>query len=151
MEAYMVWIWLAAFIITLIIESITQDLVAVWFSLGSVIALILSAFPAIPWYIEIVVFAVVSCLTLGLTRPFAKKLLFNATRYTNVDEFIGKKVKVISDISKYENGEVKIHDIIYSASLMEEETEAIHKDEIVEIVTLKGNKVIVKKLRKGKE
>ena len=59
MEAYMVWIWLSAFIITLVIESITQDLVAVWFSLGSIIALILSAFPAIDWYIEVVVFAVV--------------------------------------------------------------------------------------------
>lgn len=143
---YMVWVWLGVFVITLAIESITQDLVAVWFSLGAIIALILSAIPQIPWYIEIVVFAVVSFLALGLTRPFAKKLLFNATRYTNVDEFVGKRVKVISDISKFENGEVKIHDIIYHASLMEEETETIKKDEIVEIVTLKGNKVIVRKV-----
>ena len=147
MEAYMVWFWLSAFLITLVIESITQELVAVWFSLGSIIALILSAFPAIDWYIEVVVVAVVSFLSFGLTRPFAKKLLFNATRYTNVDEFVGKRVKVISDISKYENGEVKIHDIIYNASLMEEETETIHKDEIVEIVTLKGNKVVVRKIQ----
>lgn len=143
---YMVWVWLGVFIITLIIESITQDLIAVWFSLGSIIALILSAIPQIQWYIEIVVFAVVSFLSLGLTRPFAKKLLFNSTRYTNVDEFVGKRVKVISDISKFENGEVKIHDIIYHASLMEEETETIKKDEIVEIVTLKGNKVVVRKI-----
>lgn len=144
---YMVWIWLGVFIVTLILESITQDLVAIWFSLGSLIALILSAIPQIPWYIEIVIFAVVSLLALGLTRPFAKKLLFNATRYTNVDEFVGKRVKVISDISKFEDGEVKIHDIVYHASLMEEEEEPIKKDEIVEIVTLKGNKVIVRKIR----
>ncbi|MDE6584513.1 MAG: NfeD family protein [Anaeroplasmataceae bacterium] len=146
MEAYMVWVWLGAFIATVVIESITQDLIAVWFSLGSIIALIFSAFPAIPWYVEVVVFAVVSFLTLIFTRPLAKKLLFNATRYTNVDEFVGKRVKVMSDISKYENGEVKIHDIIYNASLMEEETETIKKDEIVEIVTFKGNKVIVRKI-----
>lgn len=30
---------------------------------------------------------------------------------------------------------------------MEEETETIHKDEIVEIVTLKGNKVVVRKIQ----
>ena len=143
---YMVWVWLGVFIFTLIIESITQDLVAVWFSLGSIIALVLSAIPQIQWYVEIVVFAVVSFLALGLTRPFVKKLLFNATRYTNVDELVGKRVKVISDISKYELGEVKIHDIIYNASLLEEETETIHKDEIVEIVTFKGNKVVVRKI-----
>ncbi len=146
MEAYMVWIWLGVFIITVIIESLTQELVSIWFSLGSVIALILSAFPNISWYVELVVFTIVSLLTLALTRPFVKKLLFNAIRYTNVDEFVGKRVKVVSDISKFENGEVKIHDIIYHASLMEEETETIKKDEIVEIVTLKGNKVIVKKI-----
>lgn len=145
MEAYMVWIWLGVFIITVIIESLTQELVSIWFSLGSVIALILSAFPNISWYVELVVFTIVSLLTLALTRPFVKKLLFNAIRYTNVDEFVGKRVKVVSDISKFENGEVKIRDIIYHASLMEEETETIKKDEIVEIVTLKGNKVIVKK------
>lgn len=146
MEAYMVWIWLGVFIITVIIESLTQELVSIWFSLGSVIALILSAFPNISWYVELVVFTIVSLLTLALTRPFVKKLLFNAIRYTNVDEFVGKRVKVVSDISKFENGEVKIRDIIYHASLMEEETETIKKDEIVEIVTLKGNKVIVKKI-----
>ena len=46
----------------------------------------------------------------------------------------------------YENGEIKIHDIIYTACLMEEENETILKGEIVEIVTLRGNKVVVKKI-----
>ena len=142
-EEYMVWVWLSVFVLTIVIEAISQDLISIWFSLGAIIALILSAFPIIPWYAELVVFAAVSFLVMALTRPLVKKLLLNATRYTNVDEFVGKRVKVITDISKFENGEVKIHDIIYNASLMEEETEPILKDEVVEIVTFKGNKVTI--------
>lgn len=49
------------------------------------------------------------------------------------------------EISKFQPGEVKLNGIIYQANLLEEETESIPKDEIVEIVTFKGNKVIVKK------
>lgn len=146
-EEYMVWVWLSVFVLTIVIEAISQDLISIWFSLGAIIALILSAFPIIPWYAELVVFAAVSFLVMALTRPLVKKILLNATRYTNVDEFVGKRVKVITDISKFENGEVKIHDIIYNASLMEEETEPILKDEVVEIVTFKGNKVVVKKIK----
>lgn len=145
-EYYMVWVWLGLFITTVVIEAITQDLVSVWFAFGAIIALILAAFPAIPWYVQLIVFAFVSLLLLILTRPFAKRLLFNSVRYTNIDEYVGKRVKVISDITKFENGEVRINDVIYSASLLEEETETIKADEIVEIVTFRGNKVVVRKI-----
>lgn len=146
MEEYMVWIWLAIFILAIIIESISQDLIAIWFGLGAVISLILSAFPSIPWYIEVVVFAFVSLLVMILTRPLAKRLLLHVTKSTNVDDFVGKKVKVISPISEFKNGEVKINDIIYHASLQDNVTEEIPVGEIVEIIELRGNKVIVKKI-----
>lgn len=146
METYMVWVWLAVFLLTVVLEAISQDLIAIWFSLGSLIALILSAFP-IDWYIQVVIFASVSVFVMVLTRPFAKRLLMNATRYTNVDEYMGKRVKVIQDITKFENGEVKINDIIYHATLLEEEEEPILANEIVEIVTFKGNKVVVKRIK----
>lgn len=144
---YMVWIWLGVFLITILLEALTQELVSVWFSLGSVIALILSAFPVIEWYYQVVVFAIVSLLLMILTRPVAKRVLQNAIRYTNVDEFVGKRVRVMKEITQFENGEVKLHDIIYHASLLEEETEPISVGEIVEIVTFKGNKVVVRKIK----
>lgn len=146
MESYMVWVWLGVFLFTILIEALSQDLIAIWFSLGSLISLALSAVPNLPWYVELIVFALVSLFVMVLTRPFAKRLLMNATRYTNIDEFVGKRVNVIKGISKYENGEIKINGIIYSACLMEEEYDPIAVDEIVEIVTFKGNKVIVRRL-----
>ncbi len=146
MENYMVWVWLGVFLFTILIEALSQDLIAIWFSLGSLISLVLSAVPNLAWYIELIVFALVSLFVMFLTRPFAKRLLLNATRYTNIDEYVGKRVSVIKEISKYENGEIKINGIIYQACLLEEEYDPIKANEIVEIVTFKGNKVIVRRL-----
>ena len=146
MENYMVWVWLGVFLFTILIEALSQDLIAIWFSLGSLISLVLSAVPNLAWYIELIVFALVSLFVMFLTRPFAKRLLLNATRYTNIDEYVGKRVSVIKEISKYENGEIKINGIIYQACLLEEEYDPIKANEIVEIVNFKGNKVIVRRL-----
>ena len=146
MEQYMVWIWLFLFIMGIVIEAVTQDLVSIWFSVGGLVSMILSGFEFIPWYIETIVFVVVSLTAVICTRPLAKKLLSNALRSTNIDEYVGKQVKVLKDISKFENGEVRFNDVIYSACLMEEETDTIKEGEIVEVVTFRGNKIVVKKI-----
>ena len=59
---------------------------------------------------------------------------------------IGQKVKAITDITKFEMGTVKLNSIIYNAVLMEEETDDIKADSIVEIVSIKGNKFVVRKV-----
>ena len=143
-ESYMIWIWLAVFVITLIVEAASQDLVSIWFSLGSLAALCVSN--ALPYWGEIIVFVVVSTITLICTRPFVKKIMDRQIRKTNTDEFIGKRLKVIKDVDKYDGGEVKLNGIIYTAILTDDDYETIKKDSLVEVVTLKGNKVVVKKI-----
>jgi len=61
-------------------------------------------------------------------------------------EFVGKRVKLEKAVTKYDAGEVKVNGIIYSAILMEDVEDTIEQDSIVEIVTLRGNKIVVKKL-----
>ena len=99
MEMYMVWIWLAIFVIGIIVEAVTQDLVSIWFSVGALVSLVLSGIEMVPWYVETIVCVVVSLTAVVCTRPLAKKMLGNAIRSTNIDEYIGKKVKVLKDIS----------------------------------------------------
>ena len=91
-------------------------------------------------------FSVITLITLILTRPLVKKMMDRNIRYTNVDEIIGKRVKVIKEISKYEAGEVKINGIIYTAILLEEAENTIKEDTIVEIIAFQGNKVSVREL-----
>ena len=143
-ENYMIWIWLGIFVVTVIVEAVTQDLVSIWFSLGSMASLCVSF--GVPFWVEIIVFFVVSTITLIFTRPLVKKLMDRQIRKTNTDDFIGKRVKVVKNIDKFDGGEVKINGIIYTAILLEEENETIPEDAVVEIITLKGNKVVVKKI-----
>ena len=144
MEAYMVWVWLAVFVLAIIIEACTQDFVSIWFAVGSLVSLIINTL--VPIWAEVITFAIVSFMALVLTRPLVKKMTERSARYTNVDDFVGKRVKVNKGISKFVAGEIKINGIEYTAILMENSDEEILEDSIVEIVALKGNKVIVKKI-----
>lgn len=144
MEQYMIWIWLAVFIISLVVEAATQDLVSIWFAIGSIVGIILSLLE-VPYYIEIIVFAVVSLALLILTRPVVKKLLQGQIRMTNSDELIGKSYQLLTNVSKLEAGTIKINDVYYQAVLPEEDNEEIEAGTIVKVVAISGNKVVVRK------
>lgn len=145
-EQYMIWIWLAVFVIALIVEATTQDLVSVWFSLGAIVCIILSVIDGFAYYYEIIIFAVVSFALLFFTRPVVKKLLKNQERTTNVDDFIGRECIALEPITKFNNGSIKINDVIYTAILPESEDDEISVGDKVKIVTVKGNKVVVRKM-----
>ena len=66
-------------------------------------------------------------------------------RKTNSDDLIGQKVKLLSDVTKFDMGTVKINSVIYNVIIAEDE-EDIKKDTVVEIVSIKGNKLIVRKV-----
>lgn len=145
MEGAMLWIWLGVFVLAVILEALTQDFISIWFAAGAIVCLIICTW--IPWWLEIIIFCAVSFVALLATRPLVKKFAGRGTiRYTNVDEFVGKRVKVEKEITKYEAGEVKINGIVYSAILMEDSEETISLNSIVEVVALKGNKIVVKKI-----
>lgn len=143
-ESAMIWIWLAIVVLSFILETMTQDFVSIWFTLGALITLIFSSM--CNFWVEIIIFSMVSLISIIATRPLVKKFTARQVRNTNTDEYVGKRVKVEKEISKYDSGEVKINGIVYTAILMEEEEKTIPLDSIVEIVTLKGNKVVVRKL-----
>ena len=143
-EDYTIWLWLAVFVITIAVEAMTQDLVSIWFGLGALVCVCISF--VTPWWVQIIVFVVVSSITLVATRPLVKKILSRTERKTNSDEFIGQKVKVITDITKFDGGEVKLNGIIYTAILKETDEETIKADSIVEVIAIKGNRLVVKNI-----
>ena len=85
MEAYMWIIWLSIFVIALIIEAFTNEIVSIWFSLGAMIATIISLIGGIDWYIELIIFIVISAASLLCLRPVVNKLLKRDEVKTNVD------------------------------------------------------------------
>ena len=59
MEQYLWIIWLAIFVIALVIEASGPSLVSIWFALGALVTMIISFIPGVAWWIELIVFVVV--------------------------------------------------------------------------------------------
>lgn len=145
MEAYMWIIWLSLFVIMLVVEALGPELVSIWFSVGALIALILSFIPGVPWWVEFIVFLAISIATLFALRPIFKKYLKHNLFRSNVDSIVGKKGLVSEEISPLSPGTCKIGDVTWTAICVDD-TATISKEETVEVVAVSGNKLIVKKV-----
>lgn len=144
-ENYMIFVWLGIFIIAILVEILTVELVSVWFAGAAFIAFILSWIPGIPYWGEIISFVLASALLLFCLRPITTKLLTRKEIKSNIEELIGKKAKVVKKISELNNGEIIINGVTWTA-VSSEPTIEINEGDIIRIVAINGNKIIVKKI-----
>lgn len=136
--------WLCAVIVLGIIEALTVGLVTVWFALGALAALISSLFGG-PLWLQILLFIVVTAISLITTRPLVKKY-FNKDSHkpTNADMVIGEEASVTEEINNLAGtGAVKCRGKEWSAR--SESGEVILAGEIVTAVKIEGVKLIVSK------
>lgn len=141
----MVWIWAAIFVVTILIEVFSFELDCVWFTIGSLIAFILSLC-GVSITIQIVVFLVVSIALLLSVGIVCRKLLKNTKSKTNLETVIGTTHTLLKEISDENAGEVKVNDIVWRA--VTRNGESIAANEKVRIVSVEGNKFIVEKEKK---
>ena len=146
MENFMWIIWLGIFVLAIVIEALTADLVTIWFAFGGVIALVISFIPGVNWWIELIVFKVISVATLLCLRPIATKLLKRNIVSSNVDEMIHKKGKMIKGCDELNHGEVKINGVIWTA-ISSDEHQDIKEGTLVEVLAVDGNKLVVKEIK----
>lgn len=139
-----IWIWLGVFAVSLILEFITMELVSIWISFGSIVALILACLK-VGYEIQIISCIVVSVVLLLLLRKIALKFLSKSKEKTetNMDTIIGTKVKLLTEITPDTMGSVKVNGVIWSVKTENDET--ISANEYVKIVKVEGNKLIVEK------
>ncbi|MCI8548369.1 MAG: NfeD family protein [Bacilli bacterium] len=135
----MAFFWLGLFVVLLIIEICTINLVSIWFAIGAFVSFFVSMFTE-NIFIQGSVFLVVSLLTLLVTKPFIKKMKFQNVR-TNLDRVVGMEGVVTEEISKFEIGEVKVDGKRWSAK----SDSSISVGDVVEIERIDGVKLIVKK------
>lgn len=143
MLEYMVWFWLTLFVVALIIEVVTADMISIWFALASIPSFIIALLEGhIVW--QIVSFIFFTAVLLLLTRPVVKKYLKTNEIKTNVDAMVGMTVTVIKDIRPDEVGRVIVRSIDWAA--MSKET--ILVGEHARVLDVDGNKLIVEKIEK---
>ena len=149
MEQYLWIMWLVIFISMVVVEASGPNLVSIWFALGALVSLIISFIPGVAWWIELIVFVVVSAASLLALRPVFKHLLKRNIFKSNVDSFQGKRGYVVEDITYLIPGAVKMGDVKWSAVPQDKNTTFL-KGEVVEVVSINGNKLIVKKVEEKK-
>jgi len=140
---FMIWFWLALFIVALMVEIITADMISIWFALAAIPSFIIAlAGGHIIW--QIVSFIIFTAVLLILTRPVVKKYLKTNEIKTNVDAMIGMTVKVIKEITPDDIGRVVVRSIDWAAV----SKETILVGEHARVLDVDGNKLIVEKIEK---
>lgn len=146
MEQYMWIVWLAIFVVAIIIEATTTELVSIFFCFGSIVALIISFIPGASWWVQLIVFIVVSGASLLGLRPLVHKYFNKEKRNTNVDELIGKKITIL-DLNKDNLYEAKVNGLVWRVTTVDEE-EQLKENDKAEVVAISGNKLVVRKVEK---
>ncbi len=135
--------WLTLTIILAVFEIISLGLTTIWFALGGLIAF-LGALAGLSIPVQIILFIVVSIISLLLVRPFSMKYLNNHITKTNIDSLIGRKVKVTKEIDNIaQKGTVALDGTVWNAR--SESDEVIAKGDTVVITRVEGNKLFVTK------
>lgn len=135
-------LWFVIFIILLAIELLTVNLVSIWFVIGSLCAFVLSFFTD-SFLLQIILFLIVSIITLILTKPLVKRLKTFKVTPTNSDRVIGQVGDVTKRIESNNYGEVKIFGNVWTAYSFD--GSEIDIGEKVVVLRIEGVKLIVKK------
>ena len=137
------WLILAGFF--LIIEIITTGFLVFWFTIGALVAMVVSFFIS-NIIAQTTIFLIASVILLFVTRPFVTKMTQkDETIKTNVYSIEGKVAKVIQDIDPIEGlGQIKVNGEVWSAKSYN--NTFISKDTEVVIEKIDGVKAIIKPL-----
>ncbi len=137
----MFWAWLGIAVICAVVEAVTPALVSIWFMLGGVSAMLLSAL-GFGLSAQLSVFISVSIILIILTRPLAKRMAVKKTS-TNADRIIGEKAIVTEEICNMENkGQIVVLGQTWSAL---SDNGDIPVGSVVRILEIKGVKAIVER------
>ena len=140
-----IWIWLGVIVVSMVVETLTMEMVSVWFILGGLVALIMAGCGVSVVY-QVVVAIAISFVCMFSLRKIALKLLKKDDQKTNMDRTLGQKTKLLQPITEDGYGTVKVNDVIYNAKT--EDGSFVEAGKEVELLRLDGNKYIVKDIKK---
>ena len=137
------WImWLAVGVLFLIVELLTTALVSIWFVPSAILTCLFSlAVDSIP--AQIVVFVVLSAISMVISRKIYKKYIKKDKDEVSADsKLIGKTAKTTEDTDG-NSGKVLVGDIYWKA--VSETGEKIGKQETVIIKGVNGTTLVINK------
>ena len=147
MDISMQIVWLIAAVVFGVLELVTTSLTSIWFVFGAVASMIAALFSA-PMLIQIIIFIIVSAVSLWFTRPLAMKYLNSRTVKTNVDSLVGRILIAKTEIDNLKmSGKADLDGSTWIA--VSSDDSIIAAGEEIEVVKVEGAKLIVKKKEAG--
>lgn len=137
--------WLIAFIIFVVGEAVTVGLIAIWFAIGALGAMLTAALGGGLW-LQIVVFLILSAVSLMLFKPLSQKwMTSHKTARTNADRVIGESALVTEDIDNTRaTGQVQVDGQIWTARSAHDVV--IPAGSQVKVLSIQGVKVMVERV-----
>ena len=136
--------WCIVFIVFLVIELLTVNLVTLWFAAGALGAWISTAFTD-NWMIQTGIFVAVSLVALLALRPLAKKLRKGEPEPTNADRTVGKEAIVTRPVvNDRGEGEVTVEGVVWSA--VSESGEPLTEGERVRVTGIRGVRLVCERI-----
>lgn len=138
------YLWIILIVVAILVELITVgNIVFIWFAFGSVAAYIVQLFN-FPLEAQIMVFAIVTLVSLILLRPLANNYLRGEIVNTNIDRIIGTQFRLEKDLEKDKWYQQTVNSETWS--IIEVNRNALPKNTIVEVISIDGVKLVVKKI-----
>lgn len=138
------WLWLAVIVVFVVLEVATEQLVSVWFIIGSVAAFVAALFNLSALW-QIVIFFVVSAASLLALRPFLKSRIIPKNTPTNSDRLIGMVAVVKETVNNQEGvGRVTVDGSDWAARSYD--GEIIEPGEKAVVQSIDGVKLIIQKI-----
>lgn len=135
--------WLVLAVVLLIVEALTAGLVSIWLA-GGALAAAATGLATDNFFIQLVVFVIVSLILLVLTRPLAHHFLNRKTEATNVEAMIGQKAVITKAVTSLEFGEARMKGMDWTVALAPGAEELREGDTAV-VEAVEGVKLIVRK------
>ena len=135
--------WLIAFVVFLVVESMTASLTSIWFAGGALAALVAQVCGA-PLRPQLAVFVIVSFILFIMVRPFTARYLHRKKTDTNVDSFAGRKAVVKERIDNEAGTGTAILAGETWLARAAVEGETFEPNTVVVITSVRGAKLMVK-------
>lgn len=135
-------LWVVLMVVFLVVEAACPfHLVSIWFAAGSLVAAIVAALGGQLW-LQILLFAVISCGLLACLWPFVKKVLNPRRTATNIDAVIGSEGYVTVAVDNLNaEGKIKLNGMEWTARSTD--GKKIPVGTLVKVDRIEGVKAIV--------
>lgn len=136
-------VWAIVFVLLVIVEFATVQLISIWFALGALVTMFCTYFFDLPVLGQLIIFIAVSGVLLATTFPVVRKKLKTTIVGTNAELDIGQNATVIEEInSDLGTGRVTLNGVDWSA-VPTEKSVVIPKGSIVTVKEIQGSKLLV--------